>query len=109
MDIVFSKKASVINELWRRVRVIESEWKKQPFNHYLASRVHIVALLAPIGYPFEATEEEIKRYPWIAEEDRGAVMPDNDYTWDGYDEDIDEMKQYILDLVMPDYSKEWSK
>ena len=106
----FVYKTSIVEELWRRAEVIVAEWEKEPFNYYLDSRVHLDALLAPMGYPFKETEEDVKRYPWIADESRGKIMEDwDDYLSDTYNEDMDQIRDYVWDVVMPDYEKRWQE
>jgi len=108
-EILAHKKSSVVEELWRRAKVITSEWEKEPFSHMLSSRLHVDALLAPIGYPFRASEEDGKRYPWIVDDDAGAIMSGEDYSWYGYDKDMDEVREYIWSVVMPYYEEEYAR
>tara|TARA_B100001094_G_scaffold322632_1_gene372255 strand:+ start:138 stop:476 length:339 start_codon:yes stop_codon:yes gene_type:complete len=104
-EILAHKKTAVVEELWRRAKVITAEWEKEPFSHMLSSQMHVDALLAPIGYPFVASEEEGQRYPWIVDENKGAIMTGEDYAWYGYDEDLDQIRNYIWEVVMPYYDK----
>ena len=104
-EILAHKKTAVVEELWRRAKVITAEWEKEPGNSPLFSRVHVDALLAPIGYPFKASEKDCQRYPWITDDNKGAIMSAEDYAWYGYDEDMDQIHNYIWDVVMPYYDK----
>ena len=108
-EILAHKKTAVVEELWRRAKVITAEWEKEPFSHMLSSRVHVDALLAPIGYPFVASEKECQRYPWIADDNKGAIMSAEDYAWYGYDEDMEQIHDYIWDVVMPYYEREYAE
>ena len=103
------KKTAVVEELWRRAKVITAEWEKEPFSHMLSSRVHVDALLAPIGYPFVASEKDCQRYPWIADDNKCAIMSGEDYTGYGYDEEMAQIHDYIWGVVMPYYEREWAE
>lgn len=96
----------VVEELWRRAKIMVEEFEKEPFDHMLSSRVHCDALLAPIGYPFVPSSKDAERYPWIVDENSGAIISNEDYAWYGYDQVLDEIYEYILDNVMPYYESE---
>ena len=108
-EILAHKKTDVVKELWRRAKVLTAEREKEPFSQMLSSRVHIDALLAPMGYPFVASEKEGQQYPWIIDENQGAIMTGEDYHSDTYDEDLVEIHNYIWDVVMPYYEKAYEE
>lgn len=98
-------RAEVINELWRRGDVIISEWKKKPFHlGFLNTRAHLDSILSPIGYPFSPIKYSmVKRYPWLVDEFHGAVMTNEEYHSDVYDEEMDNIREYVWDVIMPYY------
>lgn len=103
------KKTAVVEELWRRAKVITTEWEKKPFSQMLDSGLHINLLLAPMGYPLLPSKEDAISYPWIVDENRGAIMTGTEYNSDIYDKDMEEIVDYIWKFVEPYYSEDYDE
>lgn len=108
-EILAMKKNSIVEELWRRAKVITAEWEKEPFSQMLSSGLHVNMLLAPMGYPFVASKEDAVSYPWIVDENQGAIMSNEEYASDIYDNDMEEIRDYIWNFVEPYYQKEYDE
>ena len=108
-EILAMKKNSIVEELWRRAKVITAEWEKEPFSQMLSSGLHVNMLLAPMGYPFVASKEDAVSYPWIVDENQGAIMSNEEYASDIYDNDMEEISDYIWNFVEPYYQKEYDE
>ena len=64
-----------------------------------------------VKYPFIciASEKDCQRYPWIADDNKGAIMSGEDYVGYGYDEEMAQIHDYIWGVVMPYYEREWAE